>query len=238
MLSVAVETSTATGSIALFSDSRLLGEKSWSRDGSHSEFLTESFQSLLAENQCSVREIQRIAVGLGPGSFTGVRVAVNFARALGFANSIQIFGLNSLALLAHQKAVQNQSGLISVCQFGFRDICYVATFQRQLDQGRATLVEIEAPSAKTAHDLQLSWSEPRIVIGDGLTRLSSRFSKDFLEKMRSLPESSYTPLAKDFASTEWLRSSPNLNDWIHTIPLYVRASEAEEKLKSGQLKPV
>lgn len=237
MISVAVETSTATGSVALFSGQKLLGEQLWSRDGSHSEFLTDSFQRLLKENNLHASSIQKIAVGIGPGSFTGVRVAINFARALAFSTGAKIFCLNSLELLAAQPALQYHAGPVSVVQFAFRDLVYFARFERHPDKRLVHFRPSLAPMAITAESLEGEYGEASLTVGDGPTRLMSRFSENFRTKMQRSQGLRDHPLASDFMQTEFLGPAPTLTDWIHTIPLYIRASEAEEKLKRGLLKP-
>ncbi len=237
MISVAVETSTATGSVALFANNKLLGEKTWSRDGSHSEFLTDCFSQLLNEHKILATAVQRVAVGVGPGSFTGVRVAVNFARALAFANSAKVYCLNSLELLALQPSLQNHVGRLSVVQFGFRDIVYAATYEQKLVEGRAQVFELEKPAALTAESLELKLNDAHLVIGDATTRLSARFSPEFLAKCLRQSNVRDIPMASDFVNSAFFMSNPTLTDWIHTIPLYIRASEAEEKLKRGLLTP-
>jgi tRNA threonylcarbamoyladenosine biosynthesis protein TsaB len=234
VITLAVETSTADGSVAIFSDKKIIGEKTWLRSadrsrqaqGSHSELLTASFETLLNEIKLDLSAIQRVAVGIGPGSFTGVRVAVNFARAFAFGQKIPVVPLNSLELLAWQSPLQNYSGDILVIQYAFRDLVYAASYRRR--DGQAPLHEISAPAAYTFGELAAKLPAAGLVLGDGLEK-SSRddINSNYLreKKYRDFPQ------ASDFFT--FLAQSPGarITDWIHTIPLYIRASEAEEKLK-------
>lgn len=56
--------------------------------------------ALLAERGLTVRDLDRIAVGIGPGSFTGVRIAVSYAKALALASGVPLTGISSYDVLA------------------------------------------------------------------------------------------------------------------------------------------
>ena len=63
----------------------------------HAEALAPMVQRILAKAQRNVEDLQRIAVTTGPGSFTGVRIGLSFARALGLARNISVLGLDTLS---------------------------------------------------------------------------------------------------------------------------------------------
>jgi tRNA threonylcarbamoyladenosine biosynthesis protein TsaB len=233
MVFLGVETSTQKGSLALFKNRKLLGSLEWSRSGSHSEFITTSFQELLSSQKLNIREIKRIGVGIGPGSFTGIRVGINFSRTLAQSMGLPVYNMNSLHLLASQALPSKflQSKLdIRIAQYGFRNLIYTAVYS--LDEGR--IFEKEAPSAVTVSDLLERINSPTLIVGSGFDLIftsSSSVKKPFL--MRN-PDLSDVPHAQFFSNTPALDESPaHLTDWIHTIPLYVRASEAEEKLRTN-----
>lgn len=230
---VAVETSTATGSVALFDESKLVAEKSWTREGSHSEFLTDSFNQLLNSEKIQPSQISRVAVGVGPGSFTGVRVAVNFARAFSYSVNAQVYAIDSLQLLAYKYASLAENNRLCVLQFGFRDISYYSHFEVTGDRRLRRVGEICAVTPKELENLM---TEPTVVVGSASTRLKSVFSEALRSKLVIKTTERDFPLASDFQHSQVLTDKTHLTDWIHTIPLYIRDSEAEEKLKRGELK--
>lgn len=67
----------------------------------HSENLLPMLQSLLQEAGIEITELKAIGVGVGPGSFTGLRIAVGLAQALGFGLNIPIWPISTLAALAY-----------------------------------------------------------------------------------------------------------------------------------------
>lgn len=234
MYCLGVETSTVTGSIALFNHSTIVDSASWSRQGSHSEFLSHNLKVMLQKNSLKLNDLHRIAVGVGPGSFTGVRVAINFARTLSYALKLPVYNLNSLALLASQ-LTQSKYKSVLVAQFAFRDLLYVA--QYDLDQGLAH--EKLAPHAMTISECIKLIQNKTIIVGSGRELLLKSMPQEIVDHVVTDLSFSDSPSASFFSYTPAVKESfTYLYDWINTIPLYIRASEAEEKLKTGLIKPV
>ena len=69
-------------------------------DGRHDQRLLPAIESLLAEHQVTWKEIDWIGVGIGPGSFTGIRVGVSLAQGLSLGLGCGLKPLDSLALIA------------------------------------------------------------------------------------------------------------------------------------------
>ncbi len=69
-------------------------------DRGHAEHLLPMIDRLLAEAGVAIADVGRIAVDVGPGSFTGIRIAVATARGLGLALGVPVIGVDSLTLLA------------------------------------------------------------------------------------------------------------------------------------------
>ncbi|MEV6410310.1 tRNA (adenosine(37)-N6)-threonylcarbamoyltransferase complex dimerization subunit type 1 TsaB [Kribbella sp. NPDC051718] len=72
----------------------------------HGELLAPAIAEVLAGAGCSVRELTRIAVGVGPGPFTGLRVGLVTARTMGEVLGIEVAGVCSLDVLARQSSLQ------------------------------------------------------------------------------------------------------------------------------------
>ena len=77
---------------------------------SHAEMLHPLINEALLESKLTIKEIEAIAVGKGPGSYTGLRIGVSAAKGLCFANDIPLISINSLEILA--QTVNIDSGLI------------------------------------------------------------------------------------------------------------------------------
>jgi tRNA threonylcarbamoyladenosine biosynthesis protein TsaB len=96
MITLALETSTPRGGVALFNGTEPLFSETFTADRSHSSQLFTVIQRALAAGPTPAG----IAVGLGPGSYAGVRIAIAAAIGLSVANGAALIGLPSIAALA------------------------------------------------------------------------------------------------------------------------------------------
>ncbi|MDR2011799.1 MAG: tRNA (adenosine(37)-N6)-threonylcarbamoyltransferase complex dimerization subunit type 1 TsaB [Rhodanobacter sp.] len=109
---LAIETATESCSAALLSDDRAFTHSELA-PRRHAELLLPMCQSLLAQAGLRQRELDAIAVGCGPGAFTGVRLAIAAAQGIAFALDIPVVPVSSLAALAMQ-APENGAAILAV----------------------------------------------------------------------------------------------------------------------------
>ncbi len=96
---LAIETSTDVGSIALWRDGTLL-VRACPAGVSHSETLLPLISATMAESGLGFADLQGIAFGAGPGSFTGLRVACGVAQGLAFAHDLPLLAVGTLDAMA------------------------------------------------------------------------------------------------------------------------------------------
>ena len=101
MLVLGIETSTPVSSIALWRDGDRLAGMRAERARGHVEFLTPSIRAVCADAGVGIGEVDAVAVGLGPGSFTSMRVGIATAKAVAQTRGVLALGICSLDLLAH-----------------------------------------------------------------------------------------------------------------------------------------
>jgi tRNA threonylcarbamoyladenosine biosynthesis protein TsaB len=92
---LAFDTATDVATSALVDDGEVLAERA-----SHARTLLEDVDALLRQGGAHSRDLDALAVGIGPGSFTGVRIGLATARGLAFALDLQGAGVSTLAALA------------------------------------------------------------------------------------------------------------------------------------------
>jgi tRNA threonylcarbamoyl adenosine modification protein YeaZ len=97
---LAVETSSRIGSAALARGPTLLGESRFSGPMQHSAEIFPAIDELLRRHGCAPTDIDQIHIAIGPGSFTGLRIAVAMAKTMHLANAVQIVTVDSLDVVA------------------------------------------------------------------------------------------------------------------------------------------
>ena len=97
---LAIETATDTVGVALLRDDGAVAERVHAGGRAHAELLAPSIAEVCAVSGCTVADIDAIAVDVGPGLFTGLRVGVATAKAMAQALGIRVLGVSSLDVLA------------------------------------------------------------------------------------------------------------------------------------------
>jgi tRNA threonylcarbamoyladenosine biosynthesis protein TsaB len=101
---LALDTSTHRASLALSQNGELLAEYTWDAGASHSVELLRRLEWLLKERGLTFSQVSAVATATGPGSFTGVRVAVTVAKSLAFGLNVPLLGISTLDVLAYSQA--------------------------------------------------------------------------------------------------------------------------------------
>ncbi len=204
-----VETSWEKGSLALADLAGAINELSWQKQSSHSEVITMKFEELI---QGSSSKISKVVVNVGPGSFTGVRVGLGFATTLAYLNDLPIYALNSLEVMARKA---NKRGQILVTIPAIKGHFYSAGFEVS-QNGMKPIFEPQSKSESEIEELRTKFD----VFIDGSSSENRLTASDLVQFFQNPPYS-----LKELS-------------WKFVKPLYLRRSEAEEKLRIGLLKPM
>jgi len=106
---LALDTSDGQASVALCRDGLTMAEWSWDTAGNHSRHLHLAVQQMLALLSVSVRDVTALIVAKGPGSFSGLRVGVSFAKGLAMALDVPLAGISTLDAIAFQASAGSES---------------------------------------------------------------------------------------------------------------------------------
>lgn len=101
MMLLAIDTTAAIATVALFQDGEFVCEREADAGKKHAETLLPLIDELLEENGVRIQQIDLFAVDVGPGSFTGVRIGASLVNALAFATGKKIVPVDSLMTLAY-----------------------------------------------------------------------------------------------------------------------------------------
>ena len=105
-----IETSSKNCSICLSSKGNLVTSFDLEdEDYRHSELLTSSIQNILSENNLDVSGLSAVSVGIGPGSFTGLRIGFSVAKGLCYPHNIDLIGISSLKIIANSVIRENKN---------------------------------------------------------------------------------------------------------------------------------
>jgi tRNA threonylcarbamoyladenosine biosynthesis protein TsaB len=101
MTLLAIDTSTTYASVALYDGRAVLAEGTWHAHRRHDDHLFPEIERLLGLAGATLKDVTRIAVAIGPGSFTGVRVAIAAAQGVARASGAGTVGVVTLDVAAH-----------------------------------------------------------------------------------------------------------------------------------------
>jgi tRNA threonylcarbamoyladenosine biosynthesis protein TsaB len=168
---LAIDTATRIQSLALLDGDKLLEHAQRRVQFNHGSTLLEHVSTMLEEHRLEVGELDLIAVGIGPGSFTGLRVGLAISKALARAESIPLVGVSSLAALAHPVAMANRAAIVCPVYDARRQEVFAGLYRH----GAPILEQLEddqtiAPTALRDKILELSADETVTLVGDGPRR--------------------------------------------------------------------
>ncbi len=224
MLVLGIETSTPQTSVALGTEQGLVGSVVLgSRQATH-EVVIPTIKQLLAWTDSKLSSVAGIAVGIGPGLFTGMRVGIATARTLAQALSVPVVGLASLDVLAF--AARHSNRLICAAIDAKRGEVFFA-FYRSVPGGvaRDTGFEVGSPARLTA-ELEAR-SEDILVVGNGglVYRRDLQEAGSHVELAGSTMESPSAAAVVELAIPRFEREE--FDRAYDLKPLYIRKSDAE-----------
>lgn len=114
---LAVDSSTTMVGLALYDGSQVIGEMVWQTQNHHTVELAPAVQTLLTRSGVSMNQLTVLAVALGPGSFTSLRIGLSLVKGMAFALRLPVIGIPTLDILAAAQPVQDYP-LAAVLQAG------------------------------------------------------------------------------------------------------------------------
>lgn len=208
---LAINTAFITANIGLYLDNGEMAVKSIDSNCKHSENVLKSIDELCHECEVSISEVTEIAVVVGPGSFTGIRIGVAIAKALGSVNgNLKIIPISSLDLMAYIMS-QRKFGKKFVCVLNaLSNLYFVANYDENgIKIGEERMIDKQALEEIT---------DQLITLKNDLPNLKSEeieiCSEDLLK------------FALKLMTQNMFTSVENL------APVYLRPSQAEANLKN------
>ena len=222
-LVLGMETATFCGSVALLADDRLIGSRTLNSSATHSARLLQSIAELLAEADVPLGDVMGVAVSIGPGSFTGVRIGLSAAKGLAFAQRIPMVGVSTLEALAVRAG--RDPRLICPVIDARRNETFVAAYR--WPRG-ADLPKLAVRPGVMAIEKFLERLHGRcLFLGDGALRYRKPIESHLGERASFAPPHRILPSAEEIA---WLGrrrlARGEFDDPAVLEPVYIRPSDA------------
>ena len=212
-LTLAVETSSRIGSVAIALGEQILAESAFSGPMRHSAELFPAIRSLLDRFSRGPQEIEHIYISVGPGSFTGLRIAVTTAKAMHLANpqrrtkivavdTLDVIAANAADLATDASSHQPPASSIEYPASSIENIAavldakrgqfFIAVYQLMTDGTRKkTLPDSLMTASQFLHQFACK-QKPIWLLGDGLVYYKDKFNADGI---RFLDEQYWSPRA-------------------------------------------
>src|ERR1043166_5745410 len=229
---LAIETSSASGSVAVGRGAEVLGVRCFTRPRAHAVEFLPSIDELCREHRIAPAEIGLVFVSAGPGSFTGLRIGITAARTLALANGAKIVALPTLEVIA-QNALDLSDAPQCVCvvldakRARVYTACFALSEARNGTDGKyAKYVPMDAP--READPAAYLASQPRecAVLGEGVPYHQAAVSNSGL---RILPPELFPPRVETVYRLGFARAMRG--EFVPSrdlVPVYIRPPEAEE----------
>jgi len=187
------------------------------RSTGHAERLMPMIADVMAAAALDFRDLERIAVTVGPGTFTGVRAGVAAARGLALATGLPVVGATSLAVMAHRAetllGAAHREPTLAVAVDARRGMVYLQVFLHRTSQG--------APAAllSLADAVRQIGSSFAVIVGSGAQSVADAVRASGGQAEAALPD--LQPHAASLA-----QMAPDLVPAGPLLPLYLRAPDA------------
>jgi tRNA threonylcarbamoyladenosine biosynthesis protein TsaB len=233
-----IETSGNIGGFAVVDDGRLLAEVASDITGRHVERGDAMIEYVLQCAGTTIDDLAAVAVSLGPGSFTGLRVGLALAKGLCFGRGLPLVGVPTLDVMA--EACAGAEGLVVPVRDARRGEIYFGLYDaaggalRRLSDYRAVapealVGELLAPGRTAAES-----ARPLVLVGDALAKYGETLRSRLGKRMVAVPELLWPPRpAMVGALGGKLLAGGKVADLDSIEPIYVRASEAERSALGG-----
>ena len=240
MIVLAIDTSTASGSLAVARDGVVLAATTGDPGTPHGRRLPGDVVTLLGRAGIAIHEIDVYGVAIGPGAFTGLRIGIAVVQGLAFANARPVVGISALEAIAHTASDEGigSNSLVGI----WMDAARHEVFSALYTPGDQTVSPLEGPAVAPPGETLQHWrpridSRPVVFAGDGALRYESVIRASGLAARIATLQ---TPVASTMTRLAAEAHIRGLSGPPHALrPLYVRrpdavlARERDERTSTG-----
>ena len=229
MLILGIDTATPQVGCAIGGHEGVLAAFQSARGRRHAETLVPSIQFLCAQARIELAEIGAIAVDVGPGLFTGLRVGVATAKAMASALRVPMVGVSSLDLLAFEVR-RTSRRIISVVDARRGEVFYA--FYRQVPAGVQRLSDMRCGTPEELCSEIQATGEECLAVGDG----ALRYADQLCDLIRVEIEDAGCAYPSPSALVQLAHARALREDFVNAWdlqPVYLRKADAEVNWQTG-----
>ncbi|MFZ2632149.1 MAG: tRNA (adenosine(37)-N6)-threonylcarbamoyltransferase complex dimerization subunit type 1 TsaB [Desulfosalsimonadaceae bacterium] len=223
---LAVDTASRTCSVAVSEDDAVMAEFTVNHRDTHSRFLMEMIDRVLAISRFTLRDMDGLAVTTGPGSFTGLRIGLSAVKGLAIGADLPVVGVGSLDALAFPFSYSDK--LICPLMDARRHEVYSAHYRFE-----GSRLVVQKPAQVTTPEMAVcDIKEPCIFVGDGAVAYRDRIM-DLMGSRAGFAGSCHHQIrASVVAALAMPRfKTGDTEDVSALTPCYIRTSDAEKMIK-------
>ncbi|MEA1961314.1 MAG: tRNA (adenosine(37)-N6)-threonylcarbamoyltransferase complex dimerization subunit type 1 TsaB [Bacillota bacterium] len=238
MLILALDSATPVAGVALWEDGKLLREEFVNYKKTHSETLMPMVDQVLTGCEKRIQDVSAMALTIGPGSFTGLRIGMAAIKGISLATGIPVVGFSTLEVMAHNFAYSK--ALVCPLLDARKQEVYAGFFDMSAGYPKKLAEEIAcSPNEFMAMALEkqaLYDKEKIILLGDGYFPYQEDFLKELGDQCIIAPSHLMLPRASALADLAVSKvEQKEYIDMMKLRPIYLRLSEAEYRLGKGEL---
>lgn len=157
---LAIDTSTRSVGVALYDGVQVVSERIWMSRQFHTVELAPTVSSIIDQAGISLDELKVVAVAIGPGSFTGLRIGMSLAKGMALAGRLDLVGISSLDILAASQPIDDRP-LVTILEAG-RGRIAVGWYKNHSDEWKAE----KKAQVMTPRELASGIKSPTVVCGE------------------------------------------------------------------------
>ncbi|KON66680.1 tRNA (adenosine(37)-N6)-threonylcarbamoyltransferase complex dimerization subunit type 1 TsaB [Peribacillus butanolivorans] len=220
---LAIDTSNFTLGIALINDTQVIGEYTTNLKKNHSVRVMPAIETLLRDCDTSPKELTKIVVAQGPGSYTGVRIGVTIAKTLAWTLKIPLSAVSSLEVLAANGRYFN--GLVSPLFDARRGQIYTGLYEIENNVLNTVMEDCNILSSEWAIRLK-ELKRPVLFVGQDVEIHREAITKVLGNLAVFSPVQLFNSRPSELAFIGLNKTEVDIHQFV---PNYIRMAEAEAK---------
>lgn len=220
---LAIDTSSRKLSAAIVEEGKVIGYSSLNPKGGHSSHLILLLDKLLKKTKLSLNRINLLAVSIGPGSFTGLRIGVTAIKGLALASRKKVVAVSSLDALAYNALKQKEEFICPIID-AKKNKVYAALYRKN----GCGLKKCSKDLLVSVADLVKIINKPTLFLGDAIKVYKEEFLSGLNQKAFFADESLWFPQAKIVArlGAELARRKKFINP-LDLVPVYLHKRDCQ-----------